>query len=158
MITDRPSPPTRVHGTDALRALAGRSLGDTATITVGQDRIDAFAEATEDRQWIHVDVERAAAGPFGTTIAHGYLTLSLCSHFLDELLAVEGVSMIVNYGVERVRFPAPVPAGSELGAHGEVVDVRELEGGVQITVRFTITVAGAPKPSCVADMIIRYYD
>ncbi|MCW2990964.1 MAG: MaoC family dehydratase, partial [Solirubrobacterales bacterium] len=109
---ERSPGPTVAQGIDGLRALQGASLGPTAAITVEQPRIDAFADATLDHQWIHVDAERSAAGPFGVTIAHGYLTLSLCAHFMAELLEVRDVSMAINYGVDRVRFPSPVPVGS----------------------------------------------
>lgn len=147
----------RVMSLDDLRLLQGSELGPTEVILIGQDRIDAFADATEDAQWIHVDPVRAATGPFGATIAHGYLTLSLCSAFLERLLDVSGLSMAVNYGLDRVRFPSPVRVGSELHARGLVVDVADVQGGVQATIRVTIEAIGEAKPACVADALVRYY-
>ena len=147
----------RVMSLDELRLLQGCELGPTQAILIGQDRIDAFAKATEDLQWIHVDPVRAAAGPFGTTIAHGYLTLSLCAAFLERLLEVSGLSMAVNYGLDRVRFPSPVRVGSELRACGLVVEVADVQDGVQATIRVTIQAVGEVKPACVADALVRYY-
>ena len=146
-----------IHGVDELLALPGTRLGPSRAVRVDQDQITAFAEATEDRQWIHVDRERAAAGPFGQTIAHGYLTLSLCSHFLEELLDVRDVSMAVNYGTDRVRFPSPVPVDAELVAAGEVISAQEVDGAVQSKIRITIGIPEATKPACVADVLIRHY-
>jgi acyl dehydratase len=149
--------PKSVTSVDDLRLLRGAELGPTEAILIGQDRIDAFAKATEDLQWIHVDPVRAATGPFGTTIAHGYLTLSLCSAFVERLLEVSGLSMAVNYGLDRVRFPSPVRVGTELRARALVVEVAEVQGGVQATIRVTIEGVGEAKPACVADMLVRYY-
>jgi acyl dehydratase len=149
--------PTVARGIDGLRALAGAALGPSAPLRVKQARIDGFADATNDHQWIHVDVERASAGAFGAPIAHGYLTLSLCAHFMSELLDVRDVSMAVNYGVDRVRFPSPVPVGSELVATGEVVSVDDVPGGVQSKIRLTLAIPGAPKPACVAEVLVRHY-
>ncbi|MFL5843485.1 MAG: MaoC family dehydratase [Solirubrobacteraceae bacterium] len=149
--------PTIAEGIDGVRALVGAKLGPTAPVVVEQPRIDAFADATEDHQWIHIDAERSAAGPFGATIAHGYLTLSLCAHFMAELLEVRGVSMAINYGVDRVRFPSPVPVGSALQAEGEVLAVDDVAGGVQSRIRITVGIADAPKPSCVAEVLVRHY-
>jgi acyl dehydratase len=148
---------TVARGIDGLRALAGAQLGPTAPVVIEQQRIDDFAETTLDRQWIHVDAERAAAGPFGATIAHGYLTLSLCSHFLMEMLEVTDVSMAVNYGVDRVRFPSPVPVGSELVGEGRVVSVDDVAGGVQTKIELTASIPGAAKPACVAEILVRHY-
>jgi acyl dehydratase len=141
---------------DALKAAAGRSLGPSDWLTVEQDRVDLFADATDDHQWIHVDVERAKEGPFGTPIAHGYLTLSLVNHFLPQLLAVPTAKMGVNYGCNKVRFPAPVPVGSRIRGRGEVVGVEEIPGGVQVVVRVTVEIENGAKPACVADTVSRF--
>ena len=141
----------------ALLAASGRELGVTEWMTVTQQRIDLFAEATGDHQWIHVDPERAKSGPFGSTIAHGYLTLSLASLFLPQLIEIRNMKLGVNVGCDRVRFPAPVPVGSRLRGHGVVLKVEEVGGGVQLTVRVSIELAGSDKPACVVDKISRYY-
>lgn len=146
-----------VHGIDGLRSLVGSRLGPTRPLTVDQERISAFAEVTEDRQWIHIDADRAASGPFGATIAHGYLTLSLCAHFMLELLELRDIAMAVNYGLDRVRFPSPVPVGSSIYAEGEVLEVTDIPGGVQCRFRLTLARPGADKPACVADVVFRYY-
>jgi acyl dehydratase len=142
---------------DALKAATGEDLGTTGWLEVDQKRIDVFAEATGDHQWIHVDPEKAAQGPFGTTIAHGYLTLSLIPSFTPELLRVEGVRMGVNYGVNKVRFPSPVPVGSRLRATGRIVEVSEVPGGAQLVVGITDEREGGAKPVCVAETVVRYY-
>ena len=135
----------------------GADLGISAWITVDQDRIDAFADATQDRQWIHVDRARAADGPFGTTIAHGYLTLSLVSRFLLDLLVVTDAGSAVNYGLDRVRFPSPVLSGADVRGSGELVDVRLLDGGgVQTTTRVTVQTGEGSKPAAVADVLTRF--
>jgi acyl dehydratase len=135
----------------------GAELGTSDWLTVNQDRIDSFAETTEDRQWIHIDSDRAADGPFGTTIAHGYLTLSLVSRFLLDLLVVTDASSAVNYGLDRVRFPSPVASGAEVRGSGELVDVRPLDGGgVQTTTRITVRTADGTKPAAVADVLTRF--
>lgn len=142
----------------AVLGAVGRDLGATRWMTITQDRIQRFADATDDHQWIHVDEARAATGPFGACIAHGYLTLSLASKFLPELVRYEGLKMGVNYGCERVRFPAPVRAGSRVRGHGAVVAAEELKGGgVQATIRITVQVEGGDKPACVVDTISRLY-
>jgi len=135
----------------------GSELGPTDWIEIDQDRINLFADATGDHQWIHVDPERAAAGPFGTTIAHGYLTLSLVNLLLPDLVAVDGASMGVNVGLEKVRFPAPVPAGSRLRGTGVVVSADEVGGGVQVVVRVTIEIDGSDKPAAVIDTVSRFF-
>jgi len=140
-----------------LLAAPGQHLGFSDWLEIDQRRIDLFAEATGDHQWIHVDPERAATGPFGKTIAHGYLTLSLANLFLPEILRVEGVSMGVNYGCEKVRFPAPVPVGSRVRGGGEVISAEVVKGGVQVVVRMTIEVEGSERPACVIDTISRFY-
>ncbi|MBY8884579.1 MaoC family dehydratase [Streptomyces sp. PTM05] len=142
---------------DELRAAVGETMGPTDWLEVDQKRIDLFADATGDHQWIHVDPEKAAAGPFGTTIAHGYLTLSLIPSFTPQLFAVEGVRMGVNYGVNKVRFPAPVPVGSRLRASAEIAEVGEVSGGVQLVARITVEREGGDKPVCVADTVVRLY-
>jgi len=140
-----------------LLEATGRHLGYSEWLQVDQRRIDLFAEATGDHQWIHVDPERAAAGPFGKTIAHGYLTLSLANLFLPQIMRVENTSMGVNYGCERVRFPAPVPVGSRLRGGGEVLSAEEVKGGVQVVVRLTIEIEGSDRPACVIDTISRFF-
>lgn len=139
-------------------AAVGRDLGVTEWMTLTQERINRFADATDDHQWIHVDEVRAAEGPFGGCVAHGYLTLSLANKFLPELVAYEGLKMGVNYGCERVRFPAPVRAGSRIRGRGEVVAAEEVKGGgVQVTIRITVEIEGGDKPACVVDTISRLY-
>ena len=140
-----------------LLPLAGADLGATEWQVIGQERIDQFADATGDHQWIHVDVERATAeSPFGGPIAHGYLTLSLVNLFLPELLSVERFSAGINVGLDKVRFPTPVPAGSRLRGRGEVISAEEARGGVQVVVRVTVEVEGSDKPACVADTVSRF--
>lgn len=126
-------------------------------MTIEQAQVDGFAELTGDRQWIHTDPERAAAGPFGAPIAHGFLTLSLVGPLTGELLRVEGTSMSVNYGLDRVRFPSPLPVGATVQATAQIVSVSDVAGGVQAVIRVTIAIPGAPKPACVADTVVRFY-
>ncbi|MFH8466834.1 MaoC family dehydratase [Streptomyces sp. NPDC017991] len=142
---------------DELKAAVGEQLGYSDWVEVDQKRIDLFAEATGDHQWIHVDPEKAATGPFKTTIAHGYLTLSLLPLFGPQLIAVEGVKMGVNYGTNKVRFPAPVPVGSRLRATAKIIAVDEVTGGVQVAVGFAVEREGGEKPVCVAESVSRYY-
>src|SRR5919204_3475449 len=134
----------------------GLELGPSEWRTGDQRRIDAFAAATDDLQWIHVDRERAAQGPFETTIAHGYLTLSLLVPFTYELLPVEG-GMAINYGLDRVRFPAPLPVGSRVRARMRIDDVAEIAGGVQVKLAATVEREGGDKPVCAAEVLFRYY-
>jgi len=141
----------------ALLGSEGTQLGHSEWVDVTQERINQFADATGDHQWIHVDPVKAADGPFGKTVAHGYLTLSLANLFLPEVLQVESFSMGVNYGCEKVRFPAPVPVGSRLRGAGEVVSTEEVKGGVQVVVRMTIEVEGGERPACVVDTISRFF-
>jgi acyl dehydratase len=153
---------TVATGIEELTALAGTDLGATAWHEITQDRVDTFADATGDHQWIHVDAERARTGPFGTTIAHGYLTLSLIIPLFGELLEIRGTSMSVNYGLEKVRFPSPVPVGSRIRLHGTVDSVDEVGGNgvqmaVQMAVTFTIEIDGSTKPGCVAQALFRHY-
>jgi acyl dehydratase len=140
-----------------LREHAGEHLGWTDWLEVTQDRVDRFADATEDHQWIHVDRERAASSPFGATIAHGYLTLSLVAPMMRELLDVEGVSWGINYGLDRVRFPAPVPVGSRIRAGAELVEVKEFPGGAQSKFVVTFELENGGKPACVAEVLVRHY-
>ncbi|MEM9706428.1 MAG: MaoC family dehydratase [Pseudomonadota bacterium] len=140
-----------------LLSLVGSTAGPTPWLKIEQPRIDQFAEATEDRQWIHVDVDRAKDGPFGATIAHGYLTLSLVSAFLPDLLRVRSMSMGVNYGCEKVRFPNAVKSGARIRGRGEVIKVEEVKGGVQIVVRVTIDIEDEERPACVVDTVSRFY-
>jgi acyl dehydratase len=142
---------------DELRSAVGEELGPSDWLEIDQKRIDLFAEATGDDQWIHVDAEKAAAGPFGTTIAHGYLTLSLLPSFTPHLMRVEGVRMGINYGVNKVRFPSPVPVGSRLRATGRIAEVSEVRDGVQLTLEVTLEREGGSKPVCVAQAVVRYY-
>ncbi len=139
-----------------LADAVGTDLGVTEWLTVDQERIDRFADATGDHQWIHVDVEAAKEGPFGTTIGHGYLTMALCAPFLGQLLTVEHISMGINYGVDKARFVAPVPAGARVRGNGQVLGVTEIPGGVQVVVRLTIELEGSPKPAAVVDTVSRY--
>ena len=140
-----------------LLAAVGKPLGASDWLEITQDRIDGFADATGDHQWIHVDPERAKRGPFGKTIAHGYLTLSLVNCFLPEIVEVRGISMGVNYGCDKVRFPAPVPVGSRIRGVGQLVAAEEVKGGaVQATVRVTVEIEGSERPACVVDTISRF--
>ena len=146
------------NGLDELKALAGADLGHTGWLEITQDRVNAFADATGDHQWIHVDAEKAAAGPFGGTIAHGYLTLSLVVHLMNELLDVRGVSMGINYGLNKVRFPAPVPVGSKVRLAAQVGAVEDAGvNAVQAVVDVTVELAGSEKPACAAQTVFRYY-
>jgi len=140
-----------------LKAAVGKQLGHSDWLEITQGRINLFADATGDHQWIHVDPERAKKGPFGAPIAHGYLTLSLVSLFLPQIVEVRGISMGVNYGTDKVRFPAPVPVGSRVRGSGELLAVEEVKGGVQATVRVTVEIEGKDKPACVVDTISRFY-
>ena len=140
----------------------GTRLGPSNWLAIEQDRVDGFAEVTGDHQWIHVDVDRARAGPFGGTIAHGYLTMSLTNLFLPDLIEVRGFSHAVNVGLDKLRFLAPVRVGSRIRASGEILTVEEIKGGIQSVVRVTIEIEGengqpADKPACVLDAISRYY-
>jgi acyl dehydratase len=141
---------------DVLSAV-GQSLGATDWLEIRQERIDQFAEATGDHQWIHVDPERAKDGPYGKTIAHGYLTLSLVNLFLPDLIEVRGISMGVNYGTDKTRFPAPVLVGSRIRGVGEIVGAEEVKNGaVQVTVRVSVEIEGSDRPACVVDTISRF--
>jgi acyl dehydratase len=132
-------------------------LGHSSWLEISQERVNTFADATDDHQWIHVDPERAAAGPFGGTIAHGYLTLSLLIPLWSELLTVEGIDMAVNYGLNKVRFPAPVPVGSRIRAHAAIASVSEVKGGAEVVVDLTVEIEGRDKPACVAQAVYRFF-
>jgi acyl dehydratase len=141
-----------------LLGLVGTDLGATGWTEIEQSQVDLFAEATGDRQWIHIDVERSRAeSPFGGPIAHGYLTLSLVNLFLPQLLEVRRTSMGVNVGLDKVRFPSPVPVGSRIRGRGTITEASEQRGGVQVTVQVTIEVEGGSKPACVADTVSRFF-
>jgi acyl dehydratase len=144
-------------GLDELREAKGQQLGASDWVSIDQDRIDKFAEATGDHQWIHVEPELAAQGPFGGTIAHGFLTLSLIPMFSSQVSKVEGVRMTVNYGLNKVRFTAPVPVGSRVRGDFELADVSDINGGVQVTQLVTIEIEGSEKPACVAESLLRHY-
>ncbi|GID30772.1 MaoC family dehydratase [Paractinoplanes brasiliensis] len=147
-----------VNGLDEVKALAGRDLGHSSWLEVTQERVNAFAEATGDHQWIHVDLERARGGPFKGTIAHGYLTLSLVIPFFSEILTIEGIEMGVNYGLDKVRFPSPVRVGSKIRLAAAVAEVQEIKPGcVQMVLDFTVEIDGVDKPACVARPVYRYY-
>jgi len=144
------------HGPDELREAVGQELGHSAWLEVDQARVNLFADATDDHQWIHVDVEKAKQGPFGGPIAHGYLTLSLVNHFLPELISVHGAKMGINYGCNKVRFPAPVPVGSRIRASGQITEVENVSGGVQVVVRVSVENETGGKPACVAETVSRW--
>ncbi len=152
---------TVLDGPDELRAAAGTHLGVSDWLTIDQDRINLFADATGDHQWIHVDVERATAGPFGAPIAHGNLSLALSNLFLPQIVEVRGFEAGVNYGVDRVRYPSPVPVGSALRGSADLVEVTDVPGGLQTVMRVTIQIRGddgepAAKPACVIDALSRW--
>ncbi|EEB80419.1 putative MaoC like domain protein [marine gamma proteobacterium HTCC2148] len=140
-----------------LLGAVGQHLGYSDWVEIDQQRINLFADATGDHQWIHVDPVKAAEGPFGKTIAHGYLTLSLANLFLPQIMEVRNTSMGVNYGCEKVRFPSAVPVGSNVRGGGEVISAEEVKGGVQVVVRMTIEVEGSDRPACVIDTISRFF-
>jgi acyl dehydratase len=147
-----------IDGLDQLRAAEGTHLGYSDWLEIDQDRVDKFADATGDHQWIHVDVERAKReSPFGGPIAHGYLTVSLSNYLLPQIVKVQGISMGVNYGVDRIRFPAPVPVGSRVRAGAELLEVTEVAGGVQTKMLITVEVDGGDKPACIIEALSRFY-
>ncbi|MGC7094849.1 MaoC family dehydratase [Amycolatopsis lurida] len=140
---------------DAFEAAIGEHLGHSDWITITQEQVQQFADATGDHQWIHLDAERAKAGPFGGTIAHGYLTLSLIPKFGQAIYRVENLSMGINYGLNKVRFPQPVRVGAKVRAGAELVEVTDVPGGKQAVVRWTIEIDGEAKPACVAETVAR---
>jgi acyl dehydratase len=139
---------------DELSGAVGDDLGTTEWLEVTQERVDAFADATGDHQWIHVDVERAKSGPFGGTIAHGYLTLSLIPQFTPQLFALDTPGAKLNYGVNKVRFPNPVPVGSRIRASASITEVTDVPAGKQMVTRYTIEIEDQPKPACVAETVV----
>lgn len=143
---------------DLLELEEDTDLGESSWIEITQEDIDTFADATRDHQWIHVDPERAAKGPFGSTIAHGYLTLGLVIPLWSELLQVENVGMSVNYGLNKLRFPAPVPVGSRIRLVGRLASATEVPGGVQVTADLTMEIEGSTKPALAAEAVYRFYD
>jgi acyl dehydratase len=148
----------RFASAQEFQAAVGRAYGPTKWLLIEQARISAFADATDDHQWIHVDTARAASGPFGATIAHGFLTLALAYHFLPQLIEAPAAKLCINYGCDRVRFPAVVRAGSQVRARAEILGAGEVAGGaVQVKTQVTIEVQGSDKPVCVADTLSRYY-
>ena len=140
-----------------LMGQEGLKIGPSDWMDMTQERVNTFAEATGDHQWIHVDVERSKKGPFGAPIAHGYLTLSLAAKLMPEILEIKGMKMGINYGTEKVRFLNPVKVGSRIRGHGEFLEIKEVNGGYQSTLRVTIEIEGEEKPACVVDTISRYY-
>ncbi len=147
----------QVNGVEGLKGMVGTHIGYSDWFEITQAQVNLFADATGDHQWIHTDPERAKSGPFGGAIAHGYLTLSLVPYFLPLMWRVDGFTMGVNYGCEKVRFPSPVPVGAKVRCGATVDAVDEIAGGASVTITATIEVEGAAKPSCVAQVVYRYY-
>lgn len=145
------------NGVDELRAAKGQQVGVSEWLTITQERVNLFADATDDHQWIHVDADRAAEGPFGKTIAHGFLSLSLLVPLVAGVYRVDGVRMGVNYGLNKVRFTSPVKVGSRVRANVELVDVSDVQGGVQLTTKVTVEIEGSERPALVAEWITRQY-
>ncbi len=145
------------NGVDELREAKGTQLGTSDWTTVDQSQIDTFADATGDHQWIHVDAERAKDGPFGTTIAHGFLTLSLIPVIASQIVKVDNIKMTINYGLNKVRFTSPVPVGSRIRGSIELVDVSDVSGGVQVTNKVTVEIEGSDRPALVAESLLRHY-
>ena len=148
---------THVNNIEELAPLVGTHLGYSDYLTVTQEQVNLFADATNDHQWIHVDPERAKSGPFGQAIAHGYLTLSLIPELLASVIKVDGVAMGVNYGTNKVRFTSPVPVGAQIRARATLAAVEPINGGAQVALDVVVEVKDAPKPSCVAQVVYRYY-
>jgi acyl dehydratase len=148
---------TTINGLPGLKERVGTHLGYSDWHQITQDQVNRFADATGDHQWIHVDVERAKQGPFGGPIAHGYLTLSLAPALLPEIYRVDDITMAVNYGLNKLRFPSPVPVGSKVRAGATLVGVDEIPGGAQVTMDVAFEVEGQDKPACAAQVVFRYY-
>lgn len=144
-------------GIEELLKAVGEELGTSDWLQIDQDQVNLFADATGDHQWIHVDTERAKDGPFGGTIAHGYLTLSLLPVLVQQVYRVDGVKMAINYGLNKVRFPSPVPVGSRVRGTSALSSAQEVQGGVQAELTTTIEIEGADKPACVAQTLVRFY-
>jgi acyl dehydratase len=157
-LTEQSSAPLTLHGLEGLHERVGQSLGTSEWRTVTQEDISTFARLTGDEQWIHTDPERAAEGPFGATVQHGFLTLGLATGLLWSVVTVDGFNVILNYGLNKVRFPAPLRVGSRVRMHVELAEAKLLEGGAEAVYRLTYEVEGEPKPCCVADLVFRYYD
>jgi len=149
--------PLVIHGLDGLRDAVGTDLGVSRWVTIDQDLVNNFAEVTNDQQWIHIDPQRAKSGPFGGTVAHGFLTLSLVTTLLWDVTVVTGVDAEINYGLNKVRFPAPVKVGSRLRMHVSLTEVREIKGGLETVYHLVYESEGSAKPPCVADLVWRYY-
>jgi acyl dehydratase len=156
-LSDQPVSPYVIHGVAGLQERAGSSLGTSRWVTMDQEMVTTFADLTGDRQWIHVDPERAKRGPFGATVAHGFLTLGMSTGLLWDIFTVEDVGMILNYGLNRVRFPAPLPVGSRIRMHASLAEVREIADGIQVVYHLEYEIEGKEKPPCVADLVFRYY-
>jgi acyl dehydratase len=150
--------PTVLHGYDGLAEQVGQTVGTSSWHAVRQEDIDTFAKLTGDEQWIHTDPARAAEGPFGATVQHGFLTLGLATGLLWEVCTVDGFGVVLNYGLNRVRFPAPLRVGSRIRMHVDVAEVKPLDGGAEAVYRLTYETEGEPKPCCVADLVFRYYN
>ncbi|MGC6477118.1 MAG: MaoC family dehydratase [Ilumatobacteraceae bacterium] len=150
--------PKIINGADELKGLIGEHLGYSPYVSISQEQVNQFADATGDHQWIHLDVERATAGPFGAPIAHGYLTLSLGPALYPQVVSIGGFSMGVNYGTNKVRFMSPVKVGSNLRLGVKLLEVTDISGGIQSTMEFTFECEGADKPSCVAEVVFRSYE
>ncbi|MFC9692169.1 MaoC family dehydratase [Kribbella sp. NPDC056951] len=146
--------PKSFTGVDEVVNAVGTTLGESEWLEITQEQVNQFAEATGDHQWIHVDVERAAKGPYGGTIAHGYLTLSLIARFGDELFSVSGVTAKLNYGVNKVRFPTPVPVGARVRAGASIANTAETPAGVQVSLNWVIELENSTKPACVAETVV----
>lgn len=149
--------PFVIHGPGELRQRAGSALGVSEWVMIDQKMVTAFAQLTGDRQWIHVDPDRARHGPFGATVVHGFFTLSLSTELLDDIFTVDGVSLVLNYGLNRVRFPAPLPVGSRVRMHASLAEAADIPGGVQVVYHLEFEVEEQPKPCCVADLVFRYH-
>ncbi|MFM0319518.1 MaoC family dehydratase [Paraburkholderia nemoris] len=156
-VRGNPQPVRAFAHPNELVAAVGERLGESAWMHVDQARIALFADATLDHQWVHVDAERAQQGPFGGCIAHGFLTLSLVNFFLPQIVRIDGARLGVNYGCDKIRFPAPVRAGARIRGVGQLLRAEAIEGGVQAWIRVTVEIDGESKPGCVADTISRYY-
>jgi acyl dehydratase len=154
---DRAGDVVVIRGVQGLQDRLGQDLGVSTWVTVEQEKIDTFARLTGDEQWIHIDPQRAAQGPFGATVQHGFLTLSLSTGLLDQVFTVTDVSMVLNYGLNRVRFPAPLRVGSRLRMHVKIAEATSIDNGVQVVYHLEYEVEGQTKPCCVADLVFRYY-
>jgi acyl dehydratase len=150
--------PLVIHGVEGLRGRVGETLGVSDWVPVEQDKVDTFAKLTGDEQWIHVDPERARSGPFRGTVQHGFLTLGMATGLLWSIFTVDGFTVILNYGLNRVRFPAPLKVGARVRMQVDLAEVKELDAGAEAVYHLTYQVDGEPKPCCVADLVFRYYN